>query len=132
MSIDSRFEVKEEYLHLWVTGVFALDEALDGLKKTIQTAVENHVTKILIDGLGYTGMPNTTDYYRIGEFIAKEVVRFAVFRGVNMLRIAFVFRAPLLDRGQFDVLVATNRGADVWSFDNVPDALQWLGVSSAQ
>lgn len=131
MSINSRVEVKERYLYVWVTGVYNLAESLDGLKKTLETAAACHVTRILIDGLGYTGTPSTTDYFRIGEFIAKEVVHFAMFRGVNLLRIAFVFREPLLDREHFDVLVASNRGADAWSFENVPDALKWLGVDGA-
>jgi hypothetical protein len=84
---------------------------------------------VLIDSLAVEGAPTTVEYYQYGETIAREM-RDAVISGrTQRLRIVFVADAPLLDKDHFSEVVANNRGANVWSFNNFEDALQWLRQS---
>ncbi len=130
MSIDLDFEMKEGYLYVRVTGVFTLKEALDAFKKTIEAAANYHAARILIDGLEFKGAPDTVERYSFGEYIAEALAKSEKSGNTKRLRVAFVAREPLLDPDHFIMVVASNRGANVWSFDNLPDALKWLLVGA--
>lgn len=66
-------------------------------------------------------------YY--GEFAAQEIRTFVNF-GVSLAtQFAYVLEKPVLDPQRFGETVAVNRGLYVKTFENVEDALAWLGIS---
>ena len=66
-------------------------------------------------------------YY--GEFAAQTVAKFTS-RGVSgSTQFAYVLEVPVLDPGRYGETVAANRGMLVKAFDNLDDALGWLGIA---
>ena len=64
-----------------------------------------------------------------GEFAAQEIAKFAD-RGVSRAtQFAYVLEAPVLDLHRFGETVAVNRGMYVKVFDNLQDALEWIGIA---
>lgn len=130
MSVDLTFEMQAEYLYVQVSGPFDLDESIETFIKILDMAGQHGAVKVLINGMGIKGTPNTADYYYLGENIAKEMRNAVISGRTKNLRIAFVALPPYLDKGHFVEVVATNRGANVWSFDNLEDARSWLRKGS--
>jgi len=126
MSVDLEFEMRQEYLYVNVTGVFAIAEACRSFSRILEAASPYGATKILVDCLQFNGNPNTLERYTYGEFIAEEVLRCQALSW----KFAYVGKPPLLDKGRFTELVANNRGIDGKAFDNIEDALDWLGIAS--
>ncbi len=68
-------------------------------------------------------------YY--GEFAAHAVLS-SGDRGVSTaIQFAYVLEVPVLDPERFGETVAVNRGMHVKTFDDLQDALGWLGLAPA-
>jgi len=128
MSLKSKFEMKKEYLHLKVSGDFSIDEACSLFVKGFETIASHKSSKILADLINVNGRPSVTDYYIYGSSIANELIKFWNKKGGGALQLAHVAAEPLFDSDRFADLVAANRGANMKSFNNIDDALEWLGV----
>jgi len=100
-------------------GTVSFDSTWHVLKQICDTALQKHLTRILVDGLGAQGVLTTTDRYIIG-------VKLVTYCGKHKLwpRLAFVGQPPVADG--FGVLVAKNRGLDIESFPNRKEALEWV------
>ncbi len=97
----------------------------------LEAVAQHKVKKVLFDGRELTGDPNTIERFYYGEFAAKAVMSFAD-RGVSpRIQFAYVVPAPMLDPERFGETVAVNRGMFVKAFDNLEDALRWLGIAPA-
>ncbi|HUC99651.1 MAG TPA: hypothetical protein VMR88_14275 [Candidatus Polarisedimenticolaceae bacterium] len=89
------------------------------------------VKKVLFDGRRLTGDPDTLERFYYGKFAADAVLQFKD-RGVSpATQFAYVLKEPVLDAQRFGETVAVNRGMLVKTFDNLEDALGWLGISQA-
>jgi hypothetical protein len=116
--------MRREYLYVQLTGVFDIEEACESFIKALEVIDFHKATRILVDCLRVQGTPTTIDYYTYGDFISKELLR----PGRRRLQVAYAVARPLMDAQRLTYTVATNRGANVNTFESVEAALKWLGV----
>ena len=133
MSIDLEFEMRQDYLHVKVTGAFggaSIDEACRSFSKILEAVSTYNATKVLVNCFHLKGDPSTLDYYFYGQFIANELIRYRIKGRQLWPQLAYVYQEPSIDKEHFGEMVATNRGANLKSFGNMEDAFHWLGVAS--
>jgi len=119
------------FLHVRAKGDFSLVEAKRTFVEMLEAVARNKVQKVLFDGQELVGNPRTIERFYYGEFAAEAVAKFKD-RGMDRAtQFAYVLKVPLLDPGRFGETVAVNRGMFVKTFDNLDDALGWLGIASA-
>jgi hypothetical protein len=119
------------FLRVGATGEFSSEEASRTFLEMLEAVALHKVRKVLFDGRGLVGDPMTMERFYYGEFAARAIAEF--FRRGNMrsTQFGYVLKEPLLDPERFGENVAVNRGMFVKAFDNLPDALGWLGILPA-
>jgi hypothetical protein len=131
--MDMRIETRVEtgFLYVYAIGEFSLAAAKSTFLETLKAVAQQEVEKVLFDGRKLKGEPKTIERFYYGEFAAEAVNRSAD-RGVSpATQFAYVLKEPVLDPLRFGETVAVNRGMFVKAFDNLEDALRWLGISSS-
>ncbi|HSM73311.1 MAG TPA: hypothetical protein VK852_01675, partial [Desulfobacterales bacterium] len=73
----------------------------------------------------------TIERFLYGSFAAHAVATRLKPGAPRAPQFAYLLREPVLDPRRFGETVAVNRGMWVRSFDNVEDALEWLGWGAA-
>jgi len=112
-------------------GKFTLKEAKRSFLEMLDAVARYQVKKVLFDGRRITGNPESMERFYYGEFAAQAVIEYSE-RGVpRTTQFAYVLEYPVLDPGRFGETVAVNRGMRVKAFDNLDDALGWLGTAPA-
>ena len=112
-------------------GEFSLPEAKRTFLEMLEAVARHQIRKVLFDGRRLTGDPQTIERFYYGAFAADAVLQFKD-RGVSpATQFAYVLQAPVLDPQRFGETVAVNRGMFVQAFDNLDDALRWLGIAPA-
>jgi hypothetical protein len=128
MSMILRISAESRFLRVDATGDFSLVEAKRTFIETLEAVARNKVEKVLFDGRGLAGDPKIMERFFYGEFAARSVAQFTP-RGVSAsTQFAYVLKVPVLDPMRFGETVAVNRGMVVKTFDNLNDALEWLGI----
>ena len=131
MSMHVEIRLDADLLRVNETGEFTLEEAKRTFVEMMEAIALNKTKRVLFDGRTITGNPQTIERFYYGEFAAQTVVRYEV-RGVSPATpFAYVLREPVLDPEKFGETVAVNRGMRVKVFDNPEEALEWLGIPSA-
>jgi hypothetical protein len=119
------------FLRVSAMGRFSLEEAKRTFIEMLEAVARNKVRKVLFDGRGLVGNPKVMERFYYGKFAAQSIVEFAD-RGVSRTtQFAYVLEVPMRDPGRFGETVAVNRGMFVKTFDNLADALGWLGIAPA-
>jgi hypothetical protein len=108
-----------ELLLAVVTGAMSFDAVWQVLNEICDTALQKHLTLILVDALAAQEVLKTIDRYTIGVQLVDYCGRQKFWP-----RLAFVGRPPVVDG--FGVLVAKNRGLDTETFPNCKEALGWV------
>ena len=131
--MSMKFELcpESDFLKVVVMGEFSLEEATRTFLEMLEAVARHKVMKVLFDGRGIAGEPKTMERFYHGEFAAQSVANFAT-RGVSRAtRFAYIPDEPVLDPRRFGETVAVNRGMLIKTFDNLEDALGWLGAAPA-
>jgi hypothetical protein len=131
IKVDMRIETRVEtgFLYVYAMGDFSLEAAKSSFIEMLEIIATQKVEKIIFDGRKLTGEPKTIERFYYGEFAAQAVVEFED-RGVSpATQFAYILEEPVLDPLRFGETVAVNRGMFVKAFDNLQDALRWLGIS---
>ena len=134
VKMSMKLEVCPEsgFLRVGAAGKFSLGEARRTFLEMLEAVARHKVSKVLFDGRGLAGKPETMERFYYGEFAARAVAEFA---GRGMLsgstQFGYVLEEPVLDPARFGETVAVNRGMNVKTFDNLQDALGWLGILPA-
>ena len=120
------------FLRVDAVGEFSLGEAKRTFLELLEAVARHKVGKVLFDGRGLAGEPKTIERFFYGEFVARAVAEFAD-RGMlsRSTQFGYVLEEPVLDKRRFAETVAVNRGMFVKTFDNLQDALGWLGILPA-
>ena len=118
---------ESDFLSTDVSGEFSLKEAKRIFLEILDAVTRYKVNKVLFDGRRIVGKPELMERFFYGEFVAEA------WRGMLPIvpKFAYVLEHPVLDPARFGETVAINRGMIVKAFDNLEDALGWLGISSA-
>ena len=131
MSMKLEICPKSGFLKVGAMGEFSLEEAKRTFLEMLDALARHNVKKMLFDGRGITGEPALIERFYYGEFVAQAVKEFAD-RGVSRAtKFAYALKEPVLDKKRFGETVAVNRGVVVKTFDNLEDALEWLGITPA-
>src|SRR5262245_58409953 len=119
MNLRVDLNIDGELLFAVVKGTVSLDATWQVLKKICDTALQKHLSLILVDALLAQGVAPTIDRYTLG-------VKLVAYCGERKLwpRLAFVGQPPVVDG--FGVLVAKNRGLVTERFPNCKQALEWV------
>ena len=131
--MDMSLEIRPEsgFLHVDAMGEFSLQEAKRTFLEMLEAVAQHQVKKVLFDGRGLKGEPTTMERFYCSEFAADAVRQFKD-RGVSLAtQFAYVLQEPQLDPRRLGETVAVNRGMYLKVFDNLEDALGWLGIAPA-
>jgi hypothetical protein len=131
--MDIILEVRPESgcLTVGAMGEFSLQEAKRTFLEMLEAVARHQIRKVLFDGRRLTGDPQTIERFYYGEFAADSVLQFKD-RGVSpATKFAYILQEPVLDPQRFGETVAVNRGMLVKAFDDLEDALGWLGLAPA-
>ena len=131
MSMMLKISAESGYLHVSATGKFSLVEAKRTFIEMLEAVARTKVGKVLFDGRGLTGTPEFMERFYYGKFAGETVTQFGA-RGVSpATEFAYVLEVPMRDPKRFGENVARNWGMRVTTFDNLNDALGWLGIVPA-
>jgi hypothetical protein len=114
-------EVRDGLLLVAVHGTASLDGSLRALKRVMDRARKERVSRILIDARPVDGVLSTFERYELGKHTADYIKE----RRMDP-RVAFVGEPPVVDG--FAVRVAQNLGITVELFFTRQEALSWLAV----
>ena len=128
MAMTLNITPQQELLRATVGGMFALDDAKANFLQILEAVGQHQSRKVLFDGSAVLGEPTAIERFEYGMFVAQQA---ATLRSKLPYRpqFAYVMKPPVLDRSRLGEMTAANRGMHVKAFDNVDDALKWLGVS---
>ena len=132
MSMKLEICPESGFLRVAATGEFSLEEARRTFLEMLEAVALHKVGKVLFDGRGLAGEPEMMERFYYGSFAAREIAE-SMRRGSlsGPTQIGYVLEEPILDPQKFGENVAVNRGMFIKVFDNLPDALGWLGILSA-
>jgi hypothetical protein len=131
MSMRLTISAESGFLRVNVTGNFSLAEAQRTFIEILEAVARSTVEKVLFDGRGIAGNPETMERFYYGEFVAQALHRFTAHGVSSGTRFAYVLQEPVRDPERFGETVAVNRGMVVQTFDNDQDALGWLRMPPA-
>jgi hypothetical protein len=128
MGMFLKISAESEYLYASVTGEFSLEEAERIFLEILNAAAQHKYKKVLFDGREISGEPTDMQRFYYGAYVARAVVDFTNRSGLPSPKFAYALEEPILDPRRFGENVAANRGMHVKAFDNLEDAMEWLGV----
>lgn len=131
MSMILKLSAESGLLHVVATGNFSLAEAKRTFMEMLEALVQSKVAKVLFDGRELAGNPRVMERFFYGEFAAVAVLNFTAQGVTAATPFAYVLKVPILDPGRLGETAAVNRGMRVKTFDNIGDALGWLGIAPA-
>jgi len=133
MSVLMKVIPRGNVLYVAVGGDFTLDSAKRNFLEIVEAVNEHKSEKVLLDGRKIVGEPTIIQRFYYGQFVADAITAPDKKRGpVKLPEFAYVLMPPALDRGRLGETVAVNRGIKLKAFDNMPDALAWLGVTDLE
>jgi len=132
MSMELEISPESGFLRVVATGEFSLGEARRTFLEVLEAVAVHQAGKVLLDGRGVVGDPKIIERFYYGSFVARATTEsFRRGRLSCLPRFAYVLEEPGLDPHRFGESVAVNRGMYLKAFDNLPEALGWLGILSA-
>ena len=131
--MDIILEIRPEsgYLHGSARGDFSLQEAKRTFLEMLEAVARHQVKKVLFDGRRLTGDPETIERFYYSKFATDAALQFKDGGVSPATQFAYVLKEPVLDPHRFGETIAVNRGMLVKAFDNLEDALGWLGIAPA-
>ena len=127
MELTLRNRTDRGFLHATLSGDFSLAEAQTTFLQILESVELHKVKKVLVDGRAINGAPTTMERFYYGEFVANAVTELRSRVEIDLPMFSYVLIEPVLDPGRYGETVAVNRGMFVKTFDNLADALEWLG-----
>ena len=129
MSMKLEICPESGFLRVGATGKFSLKQAKRSFLEMLDAVARYKVEKVLFDGRRITGNPDALERFFYAEFAAQSVREYSD-RGVSRnTQFAYVLEYPVLDSGRLGETVAVNRGMHFKAFDNLIEALLWLGIA---
>ena len=117
-------------MHCKASGEFRFEDACFMIRDVLAESAQRHATKVLVDCLEMGGIPSALERYALADFLAHGVVDH-MSEWKTAPRFAFLGKPPLVDPNRFGELVATNRGVQMKTVEEMEDAVRWLGERGA-
>jgi hypothetical protein len=131
MDVALAVRAEEGLLYATLSGAFSLEEAQRTFLQILASLEQHKLRKVVVDGRPLTGEPSPAERYLYGEFVAKEVGEQCSRMKWNHPQFAYLLIPPVGDPQRLGENAAVNRGMFVKTFENLNDALKWLGIDSA-
>jgi len=130
MSLTVKITVNPNVVYAYTEGEFDLEDGKRTFLEIVDAVIACQCEKLLFDGRGITGNPETVERFYYGEFVAGAFRR-PVDEGSlgRRPRVAYVLCPPVLDSERLGETVAVNRGMDIKAFDDLSKGSEWLGVT---
>ena len=114
-------------LRVRAAGQFSLEGAQRTFVEMMEAVALHKTERVLVDGRTIKGNPRIMERFYYGEFAAQTVVQYQE-RGVSLAtKFAYVLKEPVLDPNKFGETVALNRCMRLKVFDDLEEAITWLG-----
>ena len=122
MSEKFAYQMKsmENYMFVKVSGKFDLSQAQNFITTVIEKSHDTGLNRILIDARSVTGIDETLDRYKMGEFISKI--------SPMSMKIAFLVSEKQILPDKFFENVAKNRMLNAFVTTNFEEAKDWLFI----
>jgi hypothetical protein len=124
-----KFEAKEDFLYCRASGAYSFEGGYSMIREVLAESAQLGATRVLVDCLQIEGSPSMVERYDLAEFMAHELIDL-ISAWKSSPRFAVLGREPLVNQYRFAELVATNRGVQTKTVEQMEDALKWLGVGS--
>ena len=119
------------FLYATWSGDYSLEEAQRTFLQILASLEQHPVPKVIVDGRPVTGEPSDAERYLYGEFVANEVSKQCSRMKWTASQFAYLLIPPVGDPQRLGENAAVNRGMFVKVFEDLDDALKWLGMDSA-
>ena len=132
-AMDVALAVRADQGLLYATwsGEYSLEEAQRTFLQILAGLEQHYVPKVIVDGRPVTGEPSDAERYLYGVFVAEQVSEQCNRLKWNMPQFAYLLIPPVGDPQRLGENAAVNRGMFVKVFEDLDDALKWLGIDSA-
>ena len=131
MDVAFTIRAEEGLLYATLSGAFSLEGAQRTFLQILACLEQHKLPKVVVDGRAVTGEPSDAERYLYGEFVANEVSKQCTRMKWNAPQFAYLLIPPVGDPQRLGENAAVNRGMFVKTFENLDDALKWLGIDSA-
>jgi hypothetical protein len=128
MELILSIRADEGLLYAIYSGEFSLAEAESTFLQIFKVLEHHKVQNVVVDGRAITGEPSTIERFLYGEFVAATYSKLRRRTMCHSPRFAYVLLPPVLDPQRLGEKVAVNRGMFGKAFDNLNEALEWLGI----
>ena len=125
--MNASYELRNGYLYVKVSGEFALAEVRGILSELLETARRHAMTRVLCDVTRVTGVDDelelTMTRFDVATLIAEALpkdIKFAVLETPRQI-----------SKDRFGENVMVNKGASAKEASTLDEALEWLGLTSA-
>ena len=118
-------------LHVGAMGEFALQEAKRTFLEMLEAVARYKAEERPLRWSETDRRSTTIERFYYGEFVAGAVLPCQDREIARGTKFAYVLQEPVLDPQRLGETVAVNRGMLVMAFDNLEDALGWLGIAPA-
>jgi len=129
MGILLKFEAKEDFLYCWASGAYSFEDGCSMIRELLAESAQHGATRVLVDCMQIEGSPSKVERYELAEFMAHELSDL-LSGWKSSPRFAVLGKEPLVDQNRFSELVATNRGVQTKTVEQIEDALKWPGVGN--
>ena len=130
MSISLKSAPHDGFLYCQASGEYSFEDACLLLRDVLAKSAQHSATTVLVDCQQMGGRPTAVERYALSEFLAREMVDH-ILELKRFPRLALLGKQPLVDPNRFEELVATNRGVQMKTVEQMEDALNWLGAPEA-
>lgn len=129
MAVTVEIQPRNGYLNAIVAGEFDFPSARDAYLRILREAVACRLLKVLIDCRGLEGNPSLTERLDLGKLYTDQRFEALLVGEPTSHQIAFVAPAPLVHPDMPGIALSNQRGGNSMGFEQVEDALNWLGVA---
>ncbi len=125
MPTEFSLDIKQNYIHVTISGVFRLVEYKSIFETTLSECVKNNKSVIFFDLRTAEGHISNFQRYDLAVYFCnvsrEHPITFTV-------KVAFTGFPPIIDPDRFGETVARNRGANVKVTTDINEAFKWLQV----
>jgi len=130
--MNLKFEMQKGILVARASGDFTLHDAQNSLLEILKTLESFKTKKVLVDCFQLKGVPSMMEYFKYSDFANDELAK-PLASGKHMdLQIAYVGSNSMINIDKFGEAVAADRADKAKAFDNMDDAINWLGIGSTK
>jgi hypothetical protein len=127
--MEIEITVESEFLRVRATGIASLEAATQTFLAVLAAVIEHRARKVLFDGRGLTGEFTAMERFHYVSFMADKLRHSREPLLTRATRFAYVLKPAALTPQRVGETVAQTRGVDLKAFDNLEEALRWLGVT---